>query len=115
VQSVLPAPGSGSPLPGAVVASTSGGGAETYEADALVLAAGVRATQRLVSSSPALAAAEDLRRVEALRCGDVLAARVWLDRRAALPFRRAGCPGRALARPRGPTATGRVGEGGSRP
>lgn len=83
MQQVLPAPGSN--LPGAVVASSTGGGAETFAADAVVLAAGVRAAQRIVAASPVLAAAEDLRAVGSLRCADVMAARLWLDRK--LPFR----------------------------
>ncbi|KAI8467660.1 MAG: hypothetical protein J3K34DRAFT_523548 [Monoraphidium minutum] len=83
-QQVLAAPGSS--LPGAVVAATAAG-AETHEADAVVLAAGVTAMQRLVAASPVLAAADDLRAVSALRCADVMAARVWLDRKLPLQFK----------------------------
>ncbi|GBF89848.1 amine oxidase [Raphidocelis subcapitata] len=83
-QQVLPAPG-GSPLAGAVVAAGPGG-AETFEADAVVLAAGVGAAQALVSSSPLLAAAPDLRALSEVRRADVLAARVWLDRKLPLQF-----------------------------
>lgn len=46
----------------------------------MVLAVGVPPLQRLVSSSPLLASCEELRGVNELRCSDVLAVRLWLDR-----------------------------------
>jgi hypothetical protein len=64
----------------------------------VVLAAGVTATQRIVAGSPVLAAAEDLRAAGAVRCSDVLAARVWLDRKLPLQFRwGAGGSGRCVS------------------
>ena len=93
VSQVLPAAhhqgGGGAGRAGAVVATAGPPGAavaETHEADAVVLATGVTALQQLVAASPLLAAAPDLRAVGSLRAGDVLAARVFLDRRVRLRF-----------------------------
>ncbi len=98
MQQVLPAPGSN--LPGVVVASVSTKPAtaataatagasvtESFEFDALVMAAGVTPLQRLVTASPVLAAAADLRAACDLRCSDVLAARFWLDKKVDLQFK----------------------------
>ncbi|KAF8062940.1 hypothetical protein HT031_003779 [Scenedesmus sp. PABB004] len=72
-------------LPGAVVAHGPGGALETHAADAIVLATGVPGLQGLVSRSPVLAAAADLRAAAALPTSAVLAARLWLD--AHVPLR----------------------------
>jgi len=85
VQQVLPA--EGSTLPGSVVTSVTGSGVtESHPADAIVLSAGVTALQRLVTASPVLAAASDLRASAELRCSDVMAVRLWLDRKVPLRF-----------------------------
>jgi hypothetical protein len=52
----------------------------------VVLAAGVGAAQALVASSPLLASASDLRALSEVRRADVLAARVWLDRKLPMPY-----------------------------
>lgn len=90
VQQVLPLqdkqPGSSSSSlrPGRVVARTASGQIEVHEADAIVLAAGVPALQQLLSRSPVLAQAPELRGVMGIDCSDVLAVRLWLDQ--ALPL-----------------------------
>lgn len=83
---MLPAPG-GSRLAGSVVATDSGRRSETFEADAVIIAAGPAASKRLVEASPLLAASDDLRGIEGVRSSDVLAARLWLDTRVALRFK----------------------------
>lgn len=76
------------PLAGRVVAkagSNQGGQVEAYDADAVVLAAGVPALQQLTMRSRLLRSAPDLAAVMALQCSDVMAVRLWLDRKVALP------------------------------
>ena len=51
-----------------------------YPADALVLAVGLNPLQRLLGTSPVLAT-EELRGVTNLDCSDVLAVRLWLDKK----------------------------------
>ncbi len=71
-------------LPGVVVAKGPQGSTETYKADVIVLAAGIPALQQLVTKSPVLAAAQDLRSVLGVGCSDVLAVRLWLDQKVKL-------------------------------
>ncbi|KAK9832047.1 hypothetical protein WJX81_001885 [Elliptochloris bilobata] len=63
-----------------VEVSAKGKGAEEcHEADAIVLAVGVKAMQQIVAASPQLAAAPDLAHVRGLGTDDVMAVRLWLD------------------------------------
>lgn len=71
-------------LAGRVVARDRQGSAETFDADAVVLAAGVPALQQLVQRSPLLGSAPDLAACMGLDCSDVLAVRLWLDRKVQL-------------------------------
>lgn len=101
VQEILPAqPGSGAgvsglnpaaaaapfgrTLAGRVVTKDRQGSTETFDADAVVLAAGVPALQQLVRSSQLLGSAQDLSASMGLDCSDVLAVRLWLDRKVQL-------------------------------
>lgn len=70
--------------PGVVLAKGPEGLVEQYDAEVIVLAAGVPALQRLVLQSRVLAAAEDLRGVLGVGCSDVVAVRLWLDQRLQL-------------------------------
>jgi len=67
-----------------VVASAGGEQQEQYAADVVVLAAGIPAIQKLLLSSPVLGAADDLRPLMGLRCTDVLAVRIWLNKKLRL-------------------------------
>eukprot|EP00878_Enallax_costatus_P029669 GHUV01032210.1.p1 GENE.GHUV01032210.1~~GHUV01032210.1.p1 ORF type:complete len:210 (+),score=13.89 GHUV01032210.1:70-699(+) len=71
-------------LPRVVAAQGPEGLTEHYDADVIVLAAGVPALQRLVMQSRVLASAEDLRGVLGVGCSDVLAVRLWLDQKLEL-------------------------------
>jgi phytoene dehydrogenase-like protein len=100
VQEILPADGSASARPrlnpaaaaaafgktlaGRVVAKGVQGSTETFDADAVVLAAGVPALQQMVRSSRLLGSAPDLAASMGLDCSDVLAVRLWLDRKVQL-------------------------------
>lgn len=101
VQEILPAEGSaatarsrlnpaaaaaafGKTLAGRVVAKGPQGSTETFDADAVVLAAGVPALQQMVRSSRLLGSAPDLAASMGLDCSDVLAVRLWLDRKVQL-------------------------------
>lgn len=74
----------GKTLAGRVVTKDRSGNTETFAADAVVLAAGVPALQQLVRSSRLLGSAEDLAASMGLDCSDVLAVRLWLDRKVQL-------------------------------
>ena len=66
-----------------VVAQTPGGGVLKFEADAVVIAVGVRALQILTQKVPALSQHDQFRRVLNLRASDCIAVRLTLDRRFA--------------------------------
>eukprot|EP00955_Chlamydomonas_euryale_P054963 355993-Chlamydomonas_euryale.AAC.12 len=53
----------------------------TYSADAIVFAIGITGMQKLVTSVPALAAAPEFRAVMNLKSIDVIATRLWLDKK----------------------------------
>eukprot|EP00879_Flechtneria_rotunda_P029856 GHRR01032317.1.p1 GENE.GHRR01032317.1~~GHRR01032317.1.p1 ORF type:complete len:385 (+),score=111.35 GHRR01032317.1:111-1157(+) len=72
-------------LPGVVVVQGPNNKIETYQADAVIVAAGIPALQHLVVKSPVLAAAEDFRSLMGVSCSDVLAVRLWLEQK--LQFR----------------------------
>lgn len=65
---------------------TATGDLVTHETDALVLAVGVTAMQRIVQANRALAARPEFARIMNLRGVDVVSVRVWLDRRVATQF-----------------------------
>lgn len=69
-------------LPGRVVAEDAAGVCEAWPADVVVLAA---PPGPLLSRSPLLAAQRELRGAAGLARSDVLAARIWLDRRVVPP------------------------------
>lgn len=66
--------------------SDTQGTSTTFEADAVIFAVGITAMQRLLAATPALAARDDFRRIASLRAIDVIATRLWLDRRVATQF-----------------------------
>lgn len=74
----------GRTLAGGVVTKDRQGSTETFDADAVVLAAGVPALQQLVLSNQLLGSAQDLSASMGLDCSDVLAVRLWLDRKVQL-------------------------------
>jgi uncharacterized protein with NAD-binding domain and iron-sulfur cluster len=57
-----------------------------YKADAVIFGVGVNAMQKLITASPVLAAAPDLRPIMNLKSIDVIATRIWLDRKIATQF-----------------------------
>ncbi|GAQ79859.1 Amine oxidase [Klebsormidium nitens] len=69
----------------AITAIDSNGQATTFSADAVVFAVGVNAMQRIVATSPPLADRPDFAGFSNLGGIDVLAARLWLDRRVTPP------------------------------
>ena len=75
----------GKPLAGRIIAKSRQGATETFDADVVVLAAGIPALQQFVRQSRLLGSAEDLAACMGLDCSDVLAVRLWLDRKLQLP------------------------------
>ena len=53
----------------------------SYAADAVVFAIGIGGMQKLVTACPTLAAASEFRAVMNLKSLDVIATRLWLDRK----------------------------------
>jgi len=72
-------------LAGRVVARDAQGATEVIDADAVILAAGVPALKQLVQRSQLLGSCDDLAACMGLDCSDVLAVRLWLDRKVQLP------------------------------
>lgn len=70
--------------PTTIIARGPEGVTERYNADVIVLAAGIPALQKLVTKSRVLAAADDLRGVLSVGCSDVLAVRLWLNQKLVL-------------------------------
>ncbi|KAG2497258.1 hypothetical protein HYH03_004842 [Edaphochlamys debaryana] len=58
----------------------------TYPADALVFAVGITGMQKLITATPALASQPDFRSIMELRALDVIATRIWFDRRVATRY-----------------------------
>lgn len=67
-----------------IVAMDGSGERAVYDADVVVFAVGVQAMQRIVASSPALAGRPEFATISNLGTVDVLATRLWLDRRVLL-------------------------------
>ncbi|GLI65776.1 hypothetical protein VaNZ11_009387 [Volvox africanus] len=58
----------------------------SYPTDAVVFAVGISGMQKLVSANPALAKQPDFRSIMELRSLDVIATRIWFDRRVATRY-----------------------------
>lgn len=58
----------------------------SYPADAVVFAVGITGMQKLVTATPALAKQPDFRAIMELRALDVIATRLWFDRRVATRY-----------------------------
>eukprot|EP00798_Chlamydomonas_sp_ICE-L_P018499 gene18499-24997_t len=57
-----------------------------YKSDAVVFAVGITGFQKLLQATPALAAADDLRLIMNLKAIDVIATRLWFDRKVKTRF-----------------------------
>lgn len=68
-------------------------GDEVFEADAVIFAVGVTGMQKIVSSSPTLQQFRPFRDVMNLGAVDVLATRLWCDRRVPIPHPSNACFG----------------------
>ena len=68
-------------------------GDEVFEADAVVFAVGVTGMQKIVQSSPSLQSRSEFRNVMNLGAIDVLATRLWFDRKIAVPTPSNACFG----------------------
>lgn len=60
-------------------------GDEVFEADAVIFAVGVSGMQKIVSSSPSLQSRKEFQDLMNLGAVDVLATRLWFDRKIAIP------------------------------
>lgn len=68
-------------------------GDETFEADAVIFAVGVTGMQKIISNSPALQKRKEFRDVMNLGAVDVLAVRLWFDRKIDIPLPSNACFG----------------------
>jgi uncharacterized protein with NAD-binding domain and iron-sulfur cluster len=68
-------------------------GDQVFEADAVIFAVGITGLQKIVQSSPTLQAYEACRNFMNLGAVDVLATRLWLDRKVAIPYASNACFG----------------------
>lgn len=68
-------------------------GDELFAADAVIFAVGVTGMQKIISGSPNLQRYKEFRNVMNLRAIDVLATRLWFDRRIAIPRASNACFG----------------------
>ncbi|MBV8885079.1 MAG: FAD-dependent oxidoreductase [Chroococcidiopsidaceae cyanobacterium CP_BM_RX_35] len=66
---------------------------EVFDADAVIFAVGVSGIQKIVSSSPSLQSRKEFRNVMNLGAVDVLATRLWFDRKIAIPHPSNACFG----------------------
>ncbi|KAK9788284.1 hypothetical protein WJX73_005739 [Symbiochloris irregularis] len=64
-----------------VSAEVKGGGRKDFAADAVVFATGINGLKKIVAGSPVLSQREEFRRVGDLGSLDVLAVKIWLDRK----------------------------------
>ncbi|WP_250122373.1 FAD-dependent oxidoreductase [Chroococcidiopsis sp. CCMEE 29] len=60
-------------------------GDEVFDADAVIFAVGISGMQKIVSSSPSLQSRKEFRDVMNLGAIDVLATRLWFDRKISIP------------------------------
>jgi uncharacterized protein with NAD-binding domain and iron-sulfur cluster len=68
-------------------------GDETFDADAVIFAVGVTGMQKIISNSPALQSRKEFRDVMNLGAVDVLATRLWFDRKIEIPLPSNACFG----------------------
>jgi uncharacterized protein with NAD-binding domain and iron-sulfur cluster len=66
---------------------------ETFAADAVVFAVGITGMKKIVASSPALRQRAEFRNVQNLGAIDVLAVRLWFDRKVHIPLPSNACFG----------------------
>ncbi|KAK9868775.1 hypothetical protein WJX84_001572 [Apatococcus fuscideae] len=69
-----------------VIARSRDGSETTYPADAVIFAVGITGMQKLIGASPTLAARPEFRRIMTLQGLDVMATRLWFDRRVETRF-----------------------------
>lgn len=60
-------------------------GEEVFDADAVIFAVGISAMQKIVASSPSLQSRKEFRDINNLGAVDVLATRLWFDRKIDIP------------------------------
>ncbi len=60
-------------------------GDEVFDADAVIFAVGITAMKKMISSSPSLQSREEFRNLSNLGAIDVLATRLWFDRKIDIP------------------------------
>lgn len=60
-------------------------GNEVFEADAVIFAVGITGMKKIVSSSPSLQSRAEFRNLNNLGAIDVLATRLWFDRKIDIP------------------------------
>ncbi len=68
-------------------------GDETFDADAVIFAVGVTGMQKIISGSPSLQKRQEFRDVMNLGAVDVLAVRLWFDRKIDIPLPSNACFG----------------------
>ena len=68
-------------------------GDETFDADAVIFAVGVTGMQKIISGSPSLQKRQEFRDVMNLGAVDVLATRLWFDRKIDIPLPSNACFG----------------------
>jgi uncharacterized protein with NAD-binding domain and iron-sulfur cluster len=68
-------------------------GDETFDADAVIFAVGVTGMQKIISGSPSLQKRQEFRDVMNLGAIDVLAVRLWFDRKIDIPLPSNACFG----------------------
>lgn len=68
-------------------------GDETFEADAVIFAVGVTGMQKIIGNSPALQSRKEFRDAMNLRAVDVLATRLWFDKKIDIPLPSNACFG----------------------
>eukprot|EP00741_Cyanophora_paradoxa_P014092 tig00020734_g13603.t1 len=78
---------------GEVDAVVCNGGADVIECDAVVSAVGISALQKIVQSSAALQSRREFRGTANLQAVDVLAVRIWFDRKVDVPLPSNACFG----------------------
>jgi uncharacterized protein with NAD-binding domain and iron-sulfur cluster len=66
-------------------------GDEVFDADAVVFAVGISGMQKIVSGSPSLRSRQEFRHVMNLSAVDVLATRLWFDRKVNIPMASNAC------------------------
>ncbi len=68
-------------------------GDEVFDADAVVFAVGISGMQKMISGSPSLRSRQEFRNVMKLGAVDVLATRLWFDRKVNIPMASNACFG----------------------